>query len=114
VAGVRQRYWPALYFIDARGRRRHHHFGEEDYERSEQVIQQLLAEAGSADVDQDVVRRRGSRSAADSGSTSTSRAKDRSRGRHYQLVRHDGGIVDRTFGSTFLDPARYKPTVHFG
>jgi len=48
-------YWPALYFVDAQGRRRHHHFGEEDYERSERVIQQLLAEAGSVDVDQDLV-----------------------------------------------------------
>ena len=44
-------YWPALYFVDADGRIRHHHFGEEDYERSERVIQQLLAEAGSDDVD---------------------------------------------------------------
>jgi thiol-disulfide isomerase/thioredoxin len=42
-------YWPALYFADAQGRIRHHHFGEEDYERSERVIQQLLAEAGSDD-----------------------------------------------------------------
>jgi hypothetical protein len=32
-------YWPALYFGDAEGRLRHHHFGEEDYERSERVIQ---------------------------------------------------------------------------
>jgi thiol-disulfide isomerase/thioredoxin len=41
-------YWPALYFIDARGRVRHHQFGEGDYGRSESVIQQLLAESGHA------------------------------------------------------------------
>ena len=40
-------YWPALYFADAEGRIRHHHFGEGEYEQSETVIQQLLAEAGS-------------------------------------------------------------------
>jgi len=40
-------YWPALYFADARGRLRHHHFGEGEYAQSEMVIQQLLAEAGS-------------------------------------------------------------------
>jgi thiol-disulfide isomerase/thioredoxin len=39
-------YWPALYFIDARGRIRHHQFGEGDYGNSEAAIQQLLAEAG--------------------------------------------------------------------
>jgi len=38
-------YWPAHYFIDGDGRIRHHHFGEGDYEESEQVIQELLAEA---------------------------------------------------------------------
>ncbi len=41
------RYWPALYFVDAAGRIRHHHFGEGEYDRSERVIQQLLAEAQS-------------------------------------------------------------------
>src|SRR4029450_11019730 len=43
-------YWPALYFIDATGRIRHHWFGEGDYERSETVIQQLLAAAGAGDA----------------------------------------------------------------
>jgi thiol-disulfide isomerase/thioredoxin len=40
-------YWPALYFVDAQGRIRHHRFGEGDYERSEMVIRQLLADAGA-------------------------------------------------------------------
>jgi thiol-disulfide isomerase/thioredoxin len=47
--------WPALYFIDAEGRIRHHHLGEEDYERSERVIQKLLAEAGHEIRGTDVV-----------------------------------------------------------
>lgn len=38
-------YWPSNYFVDARGRIRFHHFGEGEYERSEQVIRQLLDEA---------------------------------------------------------------------
>lgn len=42
----KNRYWPAHYFIDAQGRIRHHHFGEGDDQRSEQVIRQLLTEAG--------------------------------------------------------------------
>ena len=41
-------YWPALYFVDARGRVRQHHFGEGEYEQSEKAIQRLLAEAGVA------------------------------------------------------------------
>ncbi len=44
-------YWPALYFVDAHGRIRHHHFGEGDYDESEKVIQQLLLEAGAAGVE---------------------------------------------------------------
>src|SRR5436309_4446484 len=35
-------YWPALYFIDPRGRIRHHQFGEGQYEQSEAIIQGLL------------------------------------------------------------------------
>jgi hypothetical protein len=35
-------FWPALYFIDADGIIRDHHFGEGRYEQSERVIQRLL------------------------------------------------------------------------
>ena len=38
------RSWPAFYFIDRGGRVRHARFGEGDYERSEAVIRELLAE----------------------------------------------------------------------
>lgn len=48
-------YWPAHYFIDAKGQVRRHHFGEGDYDQSERVIQQLLAEAGKTDVSKDIV-----------------------------------------------------------
>ncbi len=43
-------YWPALYFVDVKGNIRHHRFGEGDYEQSEEITQQLLAEAGKVDV----------------------------------------------------------------
>jgi cytochrome c biogenesis protein CcdA/thiol-disulfide isomerase/thioredoxin len=39
-------YWPAKYFIDRQGHVRFAHFGEGEYERSEAVIRQLLAEPG--------------------------------------------------------------------
>jgi thiol-disulfide isomerase/thioredoxin len=48
-------YWPALYFVDAQGRIRHHQFGEGEYERSETVIQELLAEAGNASATHELV-----------------------------------------------------------
>lgn len=40
------RYWPAKYFVDRRGHVRFAHFGEGEYERSEDVIRALLAEGG--------------------------------------------------------------------
>jgi thiol-disulfide isomerase/thioredoxin len=49
-------YWPALYIVDARGHIRHHQFGEGDYERSEEVIQQLLVDAGVQDVGQELAK----------------------------------------------------------
>jgi thiol-disulfide isomerase/thioredoxin len=51
----KNQYWPALYFIDAQGRLRHHHFGEGQYEQSEMIIQKLLAEAGAVGIGDDVV-----------------------------------------------------------
>ena len=48
-------FWPALYFVDAQGHVRHHQFGEGDYARSEDVIQQLLTEAGVAGIDHNLV-----------------------------------------------------------
>jgi len=39
-------YWPAEYFIDAKGDVRYVHFGEGEYGEKEQVIRELLAEAG--------------------------------------------------------------------
>src|SRR5262245_767516 len=41
----KNQYWPALYFLDARGRIRQHQFGEGEYEQSERAIQRLLSEA---------------------------------------------------------------------
>jgi len=60
-------YWPALYFVDAQGRIRHHQFGEGDYEQSEMVIQQLLAEAGVTGIAHGLVSvdARGAEAAAD-------------------------------------------------
>ena len=60
-------YWPALYFVDAQGRIRHHQFGEGAYDRSETIIRQLLAEAGARGVTDETapVDARGIEAAAD-------------------------------------------------
>lgn len=39
-------YWPAHYLIDSNGKIRYHHFGEGNYRKTEQAIQDLLHEAG--------------------------------------------------------------------
>jgi cytochrome c biogenesis protein CcdA/thiol-disulfide isomerase/thioredoxin len=48
-------YWPADYLIDANGKIRDSHFGEGDYDKTEQAIKQLLQEKGS-NVDQSLVK----------------------------------------------------------
>jgi cytochrome c biogenesis protein CcdA/thiol-disulfide isomerase/thioredoxin len=44
----RNEYWPAEYLIDKQGRIRHEHFGEGDYDHTEQLIRELLGEPGRA------------------------------------------------------------------
>ncbi|MFC5740632.1 cytochrome c biogenesis protein DipZ [Dyella tabacisoli] len=48
--GFNNEYWPTHYFIDTKGQIRHHHFGEGEYEQGEDVIRQLLTEAGQANL----------------------------------------------------------------
>jgi cytochrome c biogenesis protein CcdA/thiol-disulfide isomerase/thioredoxin len=62
-------YWPAHYFVDATGNIRHTHFGEGEYDASERVIQQLLAEAGGGNMPTDLVSAEGSGAALPSDET---------------------------------------------
>jgi thiol-disulfide isomerase/thioredoxin len=48
-------YWPALYFVDTKGRIRHHQFGEGEYQQSEKFIQHLLAETGTGGFGHELV-----------------------------------------------------------
>ena len=41
------RYWPAKYLIDAEGELRYTHFGEGEYSQTENMIRELLKEAGT-------------------------------------------------------------------
>jgi cytochrome c biogenesis protein CcdA/thiol-disulfide isomerase/thioredoxin len=65
--GFNNNFWPAHYFIDAKGQIRHHHFGEGAYDESERVIQQLLNEAGHKSASNDLVdvKATGAEAAAD-------------------------------------------------
>jgi hypothetical protein len=40
----RNRYWPAVYLIDKKGRVVYTHFGEGDYAQTEAAIRNLLAQ----------------------------------------------------------------------
>lgn len=44
------RYWPAKYLIDANGRVRYYHFGEGNYDETEEKIQELLQEVNQNDL----------------------------------------------------------------
>jgi thiol-disulfide isomerase/thioredoxin len=60
-------FWPAHYFIDAKGKVRYTHFGEGEYDQSERWIQQLLKEANAKNMPANTVsvRAQGVEAAAD-------------------------------------------------
>jgi cytochrome c biogenesis protein CcdA/thiol-disulfide isomerase/thioredoxin len=62
-------YWPAHYFIDGNGKVRHHHFGEGDYDESEEIIQKMLQDAGNKNVPTGLVsvNASGAEAASDAG-----------------------------------------------
>jgi thiol-disulfide isomerase/thioredoxin len=108
----RNRYWPAVYIVDADGNIRHHQFGEGEYERTEAVIQQLLREAGYSGMGNDTVQvdARGSEVAADwenLRSPENYLGRDRTQGfaspgsplvgksRNYWAVTIDSGVIRR-------------------
>ena len=47
----KNQYWPALYFVDAQGRIRHHQFGEGEYEQSEMIIQHCWPRPGTGGIE---------------------------------------------------------------
>jgi thiol-disulfide isomerase/thioredoxin len=67
--------WPTMDFIDAKGMRRHRQVGEGRYEESERMIQQLLEEAGKANVPRDLVTPQGTGTQAAPGSMSATSAE---------------------------------------
>ena len=92
-------YWPAHYFIDAKGQIRHHHFGEGEYDQSEKVIQQLLAEAGKGAVPHDIVAVDGSGAEAAADVSDIAVARDLCRlpaRRKLRLARRSRAGCERT------------------
>jgi cytochrome c biogenesis protein CcdA/thiol-disulfide isomerase/thioredoxin len=99
------RFWPAHYFVDAHGQIRYHHFGEGDYEKSEIVIRQLLAEAGrTAVVGRPVdIDASGAGEASDSGSAQSPETYI-GYGRAERFVSAGGELHDAPHG--YVSPAR--------
>ncbi len=103
----RNDYWPALYFIDAQGHIRHHQFGEGEYEKSEGIIQQLLAEAGVSGIGHGLVSvdGRGAEAAADWGDL---KSPENYVGyeRAENFVSRDGAILDKRH--VYVAPAQLR------
>jgi cytochrome c biogenesis protein CcdA/thiol-disulfide isomerase/thioredoxin len=90
--GFHNEYWPAHYFIDARGRIRAHHFGEGNYAQSEDIIRQLLAEAGHTDLPGGYVQP-GAQGAQAAGSNDKDRSPETYVGYYARSARFAGGQV---------------------
>ncbi len=100
----RNNYWPAHYFIDARGRIRHHHYGEGGYSGSERVIQQLLAEAHPG------LRFDGTAKVAATGVQAAPASGGRSTRDLYRLWPHQGlGVATRHRPRQAGDPTKPRP-----
>jgi thiol-disulfide isomerase/thioredoxin len=99
------RYWPALYFVDAQGQIRHHRFGEGDYDQSEAIIQRLLTEAGVGRIGHDLVSvdARGVEAAADWDSL-WSPENYLGYGRTENFASSNGAVLDTPHG--YVAPAR--------
>lgn len=100
-------YWPALYFIDGRGRVRHRHHGEGDYDKSERVLQQLLRENGARDVAGDLatVVAEGPEAAADWQNLRSPEAYA-GHGRSANFASPGGAVPDRSH--TYRAPERLR------
>ena len=99
--------WPALYFVDAQGRVRHHYSGEGAYEQSEMIIQELLAEAGAGNVSREPVSvdARGIEAAAD-WSDLKSPENYVGYGRTQNFASPGGAVLDQP--SVYMLPARLR------
>ncbi len=97
------RYWPAHYFVDAQGRIRYHHFGEGEYERSEDVIRRLLADAGATGLPGGFVRGDG-RDAGAPASTDYTRTPETYLG-HARAERFADGELVRGVATDYRAPA---------
>jgi len=104
---LKNEYWPALYIVEAQGRIRHHQFGEGEYEQSEKIIQQLLAEAGTSGIGHDLVSvdARGVEAAADWGSLK-SPENYVGYGRTENFASSGGAVSDKPH--VYAAPARLK------
>jgi thiol-disulfide isomerase/thioredoxin len=104
---LKNEYWPALYIVDAQGRIRHHQFGEGGYDRSERVIQQLLAEAGNSGIGHDLVSvdARGAEAPADWGNLK-SPENYVGYGRTENFASPGGAVLDKP--RVYAAPARLK------